>query len=67
MPHHVLPTATDEVLAIPSQDVPDTIRHLLRNRAMSSLVERIHGDLRSSDPARRDRGAQALAHLGFAD
>ena len=57
----------NDLLAIPPQNMPDTIRSLLRERKLSPLVARIHSDLRSDDPALRRMGGQALVRLGFTD
>jgi hypothetical protein len=67
MPQSQLPRVSEDLLAIPPRDMPDTIRCLLRERRLSPLMARIHSDLRSDDPALRRMGGQALARLGFTD
>ncbi|MCR8548074.1 hypothetical protein M4578_09555 [Salipiger sp. P9] len=67
MPATDLPHGTEDVLALPVRDIPDTISDLVKCRKFSGLVSSIHRDIRSPDPALRDKGALALKRLGFPD
>lgn len=67
MNHQPLPREAADVLDIPSDSVPDVIHRMLRERAMSPLMARIHDELRSRDPERRSRSIEALRRLGFPD
>ncbi|KUF12652.1 hypothetical protein AVJ23_02745 [Pseudoponticoccus marisrubri] len=60
-----MPSAPDDLLAIPAEQMPDTMRGLIRNKALTPLMARIHRDLRSEDPALRQQGSLALRHMGF--
>ncbi|APZ53480.1 hypothetical protein [Salipiger abyssi] len=60
-----LPHGSEDVLALPAGQIPDTISALVRKREFSSLVCRIHREIRSPDPALRAKGTEALQRLGF--
>lgn len=60
-----LPHGSEDVLALPARQIPDTISTLVKTRQFSSLVCRIHREIRSPDPALRAKGAKALQRLGF--
>ena len=67
MPQTHLPRVPEDLLAIPSKDMPEVFRSLLRERRLSPLMARIHSDLRSDDPALRRMSGTALKRLGFTD
>ena len=67
MPHRQLPVSPSDVLRIPEADIPEVLRNLVQQRALSGLVARIHGELHSGDPALRVEGRKALDRLGFTD
>lgn len=60
-----LPKASDDLLKIPPREVPDLIHSLLEQRSLSTLVQEIHREMVSRDPALRKQARKALRHLGF--
>lgn len=67
MTSHDLPRASRDLLQVPQQDVPAVIHSLLGRRALSRLVQEIHREMRSPDPALRAQANRALRHMGFTD
>jgi hypothetical protein len=61
----MMPRTAEDVLAIPEDDVPDTIRCLLAGRSLSDLITRLHAALLSNDVTSGARARAALIHLGF--
>jgi len=67
MPRPQIPSCTEDVLAIPQDQVPEVIRKLTETRGFSSLVHRINADVLSGNPQSRDMAQRALRHLGFVE
>ncbi|MFZ7092036.1 hypothetical protein [Primorskyibacter sp. 2E233] len=65
MPHTSLPHVSEEVLAIPEANIPETLRALIEQQKLSTLMARIHRELSSDDQGLRQQSRAALNRLGF--
>ena len=62
-----LPKAPVDVLSIPVERIPETLRRMMNERQLSPLLARIHADMASDDDAVRMQSVNALRRLGFPD
>lgn len=60
-----LPQTAEDVLAVPSDQVPEVLRGLMQTRSLSDLVARLDDALWSGDSDSTGRARDALVHLGF--
>jgi hypothetical protein len=67
MPDRKLPAHSADVVALAEGAVPDMMRTMLRQRRLTALMQSIHVDMRSEEPAIRMQARLALDRMGFID
>ncbi|MGA9254127.1 MAG: hypothetical protein WBV71_16960 [Roseobacter sp.] len=64
--HSINTTPTSvHVLNLAPSDVPQFVRHCVKDRSLSSLVKDLNNDLMFGNEDQRQEARKALSHIGF--